>query len=89
MRNISASSGRLLIVRDTACLQLPGKREITSAPQAFHPNIKVVKVIELLSEPPKSWEDAAQGAGQRQSHQLSDQLEVTFDLETERGKSRR
>jgi len=72
---------------------------------------KVVKVIELLSESPKSWEDAAQSAVSEASKTLRNirsiyikeftaavdnevtsyriNSKVTFDLETERGKSRR
>jgi flavin-binding protein dodecin len=73
---------------------------------------KIVKVIELLSESPKSWEDAAQGAVSEASKTLRNirsiyikeftaavdngkvtsyriNLKVTFDLETERGMSRR
>jgi flavin-binding protein dodecin len=73
---------------------------------------KVVKVIELLSESPKSWEDAAQGAVSEASKTLRNirsiyvkeftaavdngkvtsyriNAKVTFDLETERGQSRR
>jgi dodecin len=100
---------------------LPCKREIRSASEAFHSIIKerritnmakVVKVIELLSESPKSWEDAAQTAVREASKTLRNirsiyikeftaavdngkvtsyriNSKVTFDLETERGKSRR
>jgi dodecin len=73
---------------------------------------KVVKVIELLSESPKSWEDAAQSAVSEASKTLRNirsiyikkftaavdngkvtsyriNSKVTFDLETERGRSRR
>ena len=73
---------------------------------------KVVKVIELLSESPKSWEDAAQTAVREASKTLRNIRSIyikeftaavdngkvtsyrinskfTFDLETERGKSRR
>jgi len=72
---------------------------------------KVVKVIELMSQSPKSWEDAAQGAVNEASKTLRNirsiyvkeftaevengkltnyriNAKVTFDLETERGKSR-
>jgi flavin-binding protein dodecin len=73
---------------------------------------KVVKVIELMSQSRKSWEDAAQGAVNEASKTLRNirsiyvkeftaevesgkltnyriNAKVTFDLETERGKSRR
>jgi flavin-binding protein dodecin len=73
---------------------------------------KVVRVIELLSESPKSWEDAAPTAVREASKTLRSipsiyikeftaavdngkvisyriNSKVTFDLETERGKSRR
>ncbi len=41
---------------------------------------KVVKVIELMSQSPKSWEDAAQGAAK--DYRIN--AKVTFDLEAER-----
>jgi flavin-binding protein dodecin len=73
---------------------------------------KVVKVIELLSQSSKSWEDATQSAVNEASKTLRNirsiyikeftaevengkvsnyriNAKVTFDLETERGKSRR
>jgi flavin-binding protein dodecin len=73
---------------------------------------KVVKVIELMSQSSKSWEDAAQSAVREASKTLRNirsiyikeftaevdngklsnyriNAKVTFDLETERGKSRR
>src|SRR5438876_11880166 len=72
---------------------------------------KVVKVIELMSQSSKSWEDAAQGAVNEASKTLRNirsiyikeftaevdngkvsnyriNAKVTFDLETEGGKSR-